>query len=100
MLYITSCGDDPLHINSSFLQKVDRQAASRTGASNAHTDLARHHGDWGRLDWPDTCHRLIIWPCHSTPENRRAEFMRSSHTYFNCGVQSDGRNKINCKATI
>ena len=73
MLYITSCGDNPLHVDSSFLQEVDRAGASH---AHAHADLARHHGDWGRLDGPDTCHRLLIWPCHGTPGNMKPELMR------------------------
>ena len=81
VLFITSCGDDPLHINSGFLQEVDRQAAGRAGASHAHADLPRHHGDRGWLDGPDTCHGLVIGPCHGTPENRRDELVRCSHTH-------------------
>lgn len=43
----TCSGDNPLHLNSSFLQKVDRQASGRAGARHAHANLSGHHGDWG-----------------------------------------------------
>ncbi len=87
--HITSCGDDPLHINSSFLQEVDRQAASRAGASHAHADLARHHGDWGWLDGPDTCYRLVIRSCHGTPENEgwTHETYHISNSFVSCGTK-------------
>lgn len=43
----TCSGDDPLHLDSSFLQKVDRQASGRAGARHAHANLSGHHGDRG-----------------------------------------------------
>lgn len=43
---ITCSGHDPLHLDSSFLQKVDRQASGRAGARHAHANLSGHHGDW------------------------------------------------------
>ena len=77
-------------MNSSFLQEVDREAASRAGAGHAHADLARHHWDWCRLDGPDTCHWLVIWPRQVAPGNIRPELMRQSQTYFSSGVYCAG----------
>lgn len=72
IVHFTCCGDNSLHVDSGFLQKVDRQAASRAGASHAHANLARHHWDWSWLDGPDTCYRLVIQTRHGTPANMRS----------------------------
>lgn len=83
-LSITSGGDNSLHINSSFLQKVERQAADRTQCS--HAGLARHHGDGGRLDGPDARHRLVIWPHRRTPGNIMKVIKRSRTNMHNSSV--------------